>query len=82
MRAAPPPRMTPAEIMAFLRTNPLRYCTACVALTVGGSLEETRSLLSGLHNQGVVQVGTQACHGCGRTLQTFIRSIGVARRTP
>jgi hypothetical protein len=81
MRTLPPPRMTTAEIMTFLRTSPQPYCAACVALTVGGNLEETRSLLSGLHNQGVVQVGTRACHGCGRTVETFMRRIGARRRT-
>ena len=81
MRTVPPPRMTPAEIMTFLRTSPQRYCAACVALKLGGTLEETRSILGGLHSQGAVLVGTEACHGCGHTIESFTRSIGAPRRT-
>jgi hypothetical protein len=66
--------MIPAEIMTFLRTRAERYCAACVALELGGTPEETRSILDGLHRHGAVLVGTEACHGCGRTVETFARS--------
>ena len=52
MAPRPAPRATPAEVMTFLRTSPERYCAACVALKLGGTLEETRPILGGLHSQG------------------------------
>ena len=73
MRTVPPPRMTPAEIMTFLRTSPQRHCAACLALRLGESLEETRSILGGLHSQGAVLVGTVSPSEAGESLTGVVR---------